>query len=477
MIEFVPWLVGIAVAAGTVLVAGPWFRRLAFRLGLIDKPKLRGVHADSVARSGGLTIACALLLALLAQMGVARELELESYLNNTDAVYLLLPAIVLLGLGLFDDLTALGAKVKLIVQALCAAWAWVLDFRIDNVALFGLAAQIPEWASLPLTVIFLIAITNAFNMLDGIDGLCAGAAFVALAGIGAYTQIGSPVEFGLALPLAAAALAFLRLNFGKPKAFLGDSGSTFLGFVVGALALKAVRTESAIAVAPLLLLLSLPVLDITTVVVRRLLQGSNPLVADRGHIHHIAIILFGDNVPRATVTLLIIDAVAAGGAILAGMQPALAMALVAAPLGLYAMIYARGGYLSLRNLTRAGRAAEIARSLALSADEIGPGDALTSDKAIKLMELLRVTAIGLLDERQELTWCLGVPDMERDALELPMYAGGKVRKGILYVQGPGPSADRLAFAAQIMLPLYPALMQMLESRTRATRKLPKRVKV
>src|SRR5690606_12154137 len=120
---------------------------------------------------------------------------------------------------------------------------------------------------------------------------------------------------------------------------------------------------------------------------------------------------------------------------------------------------------------------EIARSLALSADEIGPGEALTSDKAIRLMELLQVTAIGLLDERQELTWCLGVPDMERDALELPMYAGGKVRKGILYVQGPGPSPDRLAFAAQILLPLYPALMQMLESRTRATRKLPKRVKV
>jgi UDP-GlcNAc:undecaprenyl-phosphate GlcNAc-1-phosphate transferase len=431
-----------------------------------------------VARSGGLTIACALLLALLAQMGVAREMGLESYLADADTVYLLLPALVLLGLGLFDDLTGLGAKVKLIVQALCALWAWVLGFRIDEVTLFGLALEFPLWAQLPLTMIFLIAVTNAFNMLDGIDGLCTGAAFVALAGIGAYTQVGGDLQFGLALPMAAAALAFLRLNFARPKAFLGDSGSTFLGFVVAALALKAVRAPGGeLALAPLLLVLSLPVVDITSVVLRRVLQGSNPLAADRGHIHHVAIILFGDNVPRATITLLLIASIAAAGAVVAGLQPALALALVVMPLGLYALIYARGGYLSPRNLLRAGRAAKIARSLALSADEIGPGDALTSDKAIKLMELLRVTAIGLLDERQELTWCLGVPDMERDALELPMYAGGKVRKGILYVQGPGRGADHLAFAAQLMIPLYPALMQMLESRTRATRKIPKRVKV
>lgn len=477
MTEYLPWLVGIAVAALTVLLAGGGFRRLAWKLGLVDKPKLRGVHGDAVARSGGLTIACALLLALLAQRAIAPELGLEAHLVDADTLYLLLPALALLALGLFDDLTGLGAKVKLLVQALCALWAWVLNFRIDEISLFGLTAQFPDWASLPLTMIFIIAITNAFNMLDGIDGLCAGAACVALAGIGAYTQVGGEIQFGLALPLAAASLAFLRLNFGRPKAFLGDSGSTFLGFVVAALALKAVRAEGgAIAVAPLLLLLSLPVVDITTVVVRRLLQGSNPLVADRGHIHHIAIILFGDNALRATLTLLAIDVVAAGAVILAGIQPALAIPAVILPLCLYAMIYARGGYLSFRNLSRAGRAAEITRSLKLSADEVGPGEALTSDKAIKLMALLRVTAIGLLDDRQDLTWCLGVPDMNRDALELPMYAGGKVRKGILYVQGPGRNADRLAFAAQLLIPLYPAFMQMLESRTRATRKIPKLVK-
>jgi len=479
MTQFLPWIAGIAVAATSVLVGGTYLRRQAWRIGLIDKPKLRGVHGEAVARSGGLAIAAALMLALLAQMGMARALNLpDAYLAELDNVYLLFPALALLGLGLLDDLRPLGAKVKLGVQLVCALWAFVLGFRIDDVNVLGLVTFSAGWLSLPLTLLFIVAITNAFNMLDGVDGLCSGTAFVALAGIGAYTLFGGQIQLGLALPLAAAALAFLRHNFGKPKSFLGDSGSTFLGFLVAALALRAVRNDAGeLSVAPLFLLLSLPVIDITSVVLRRTLQGANPLRADRGHIHHIALILFEGNSVRATGTLLAMATVSAVGALLAGAQPPIAAAVVALPLGLYSMIYARGGYLSLRNLRAAGRGTALARGIEKAARALGPAEALTGDRAIALMQQLRITAMGLLDDHSQLVWCLGVPDLKRDALHLPLFAGGKVKRGLLLVQGAGGNADKLAFAAQLLIPLYPAFMELLESKIRATGKIPKSLSV
>lgn len=475
MKELVPWFAGIATAALCVLAGGGAMRRLAWRIGLVDKPKLRGVHGDAVARSGGLAIGAALLAALLVQMGLARAMDLpEAWLSDIENVYLLLPALALLGMGLLDDLRPMGAKAKLCVQFGCAVWAYVLGFRIDEVNLLGMAQFSTGWLALPLTVIFIVAITNAFNMLDGVDGLCAGAAFVALAGMGVYSRIGGEVQLGLALPLAVAALAFLHHNFGRPRSFLGDSGSTFLGFLVAALALRAVRNDAGeLSVAPLFLLLSLPVVDITCVVARRLVQGSNPLRADRGHIHHITLILVGGNSLAAAGTLLAMSVVCAAGAMLAGSMPALAAAVLALPLGLYGVIYLRGGYLSLRNLRAAAPATTLARGIQAAATQSGPVDALNGPAAIRLMQLLRVTAIGLIDDRNELLWALGVPELSRDALRLPLYAGGRVRRGVLLLQGADGSADRLAFAAQLLMPLYPAFMELLETHTKATGRLSK----
>lgn len=475
MKDMVPWLAGITVAALTVLLGGGAMRRLAWRIGLVDRPKLRGVHGDAVARSGGLAIAAGLLVALLAQMALARWLDLpHAYLDDLDNVYLLLPALALMGMGLLDDLRPLGAKVKLVVQFGCALWAWVLGFRIDDVNILGLMQFSAGWLSLPLTLVFVVAITNAFNMLDGIDGLCAGTALIALTGLAAYSLLGGQAQLGLTLPLAAAAGAFLWHNFGRPRSFLGDSGSTLLGFMVAALALRGVSDASGtLAVAPLLLLLSLPVVDITFVVARRLLQGANPLRADRGHIHHVALILLGGRAPRATLTLLGMAAVCAAGALLAGAQPPLAAAVLALPLGLYGMVYARGGYLSWRNLRAAAPASAIARGIERNTLQVGPAVALNAESAIRLMQLLRVTAIGLVDDRTELLWCLGVPDLSRDALRLPLYAGGRVKRGVLLLQSADGRAGKLAFAAQLLIPLYPAFMELLETHTRATGKIPK----
>jgi UDP-GlcNAc:undecaprenyl-phosphate/decaprenyl-phosphate GlcNAc-1-phosphate transferase len=474
MTHTIPYLFAAAAACAVVLVGGPWFRRTAWRMGLVDRPKLRGVHAEPVARSGGLVIATALMVALLVQMITARSLGVhDAYLGDLNHLYLLMPAMLLMGLGVVDDIKPLGAPVKLLVQALCGVVVWFLDFRIDAVMLTGLAEFSVGWLSLPLTVLFVVALTNAFNMIDGVDGLCAGTAFVALFGIGAYALLGGRIELALAIPLAVAALAFLRDNLTAPKAFLGDSGSMLLGFMIAALALRAVTTEAgALNVIPLFLLLSLPVMDICFVVTRRLIQGANPLRADRGHIHHILLLLWGSRERRVFATLLGMQVISSACVLAVGVNPLVTGLALALPIGLYMTVYAAGGFLSARNLRNAGPSTDIATVLAAHARDEAARDTLARPEMIKLLEATGVTAIGLFNESGKRVWSIGVPTTERRTLTLPLYAAGRVRCGRLHLQTDGRTGG-LAFAAHMLQPLFPAFMDVLEAEApqRITRKI------
>ena len=475
MLDYLPYAAGVITAVVVVLTGGRWFRRTAWRLGLIDGPKLRGVHAEPVAKSGGMAIVAALIASLLAQMVAARALGLESaYLNDVNHLYLLLPALAIAGLGLLDDIHPLGAPPKLLVQASAGVVAWFLTFKISGIAVGESAWMMPDVLSLPLTVVFIVAVTNAYNMIDGVDGLCSGAAFIALVGIGVFATSGGEFHLELALPLGAAALAFMRFNFGKPKAFLGDSGSMLLGFLVATLALRAVVTPAgAIDVIPLFLLLSLPVVDITFVFFRRLLQGTSPLRADRGHIHHILLLQFEGNSLRTSLTLLFMAALGAAGAMwfkrYSGgdwtvSQATIAGVALALPLGLYYAVYAIGGYASWRNLRNAGAATDAAHEMAVLAEEIGAESGLRDEALIDWMELTQVTAIALFDEDDQRVWSAGLPDPNRDQLNIPLYASGRVERGRLIMQGAG-RVGRLAFAAHLLLPLYPAFMELLALQT------------
>lgn len=459
--EQLPLLLGIGAAGGVVLSIGGAMRRAAWRVGMLDSPKLRGVHGDTVARSGGLTIAAGLLAALLVETLVSKALGVRGYLDDIAHVYLLLPAFVLLAMGMLDDIRGVGAWVKLPVQATCALWAWALGFSFDAFTLFGLAPVNTGVLSLPLTLLFIVALTNAFNLIDGIDGLCSGVAFIALCGASAFGLLHGQAEVALTLPLAAASLAFWRWNFAKPRAFLGDAGSTFLGFICAAMALKAVRTsQGALDLVPLFLLLSLPVVDVTVVFFRRILQGRSPLRPDRGHIHHIALWLLDGRSRRATATLLGMAALSAAASWLAGFEPLFAAGALALPLGLYAAVYALGGYLSPRNLMAAGPVTDIADVLAaLGAKD--PVAALDDRLLLKLMSLLRLSSLALYDSEGARCWQLGAHSEHARALDVPLYAGGRVKCGWLTLESNDASSGGLAFAAHLLLPLFPVFMDAL----------------
>ena len=476
MQEYFPYAGGVIASAAVVLAGGRWFRRTAWRLGLIDGPKLRGVHAEPVAKSGGMAIMTALVVGALVQMMIARALGLSAeYLTDSNYLYLMFPAIGIATLGLFDDMRPLGAPIKLLFQSAAGLVAWFLTFKLGGVAVGGEAWMLPDLLSLPATVIFIVAITNAYNMIDGVDGLCSGTAAIGLFGIGVFAVIGGG-EFRpeFALPLGAAALAFMRFNFGKPKAFLGDSGSMLLGFLIATLSLHAVTTpEGAVDVVPLFLLLSLPVVDITFVFFRRLIQGTSPLRADRGHIHHILMLQFDGNSLRTSLTLLFMASLGAAGALWFKQfsadswvvsQAVIAGTAIALPIGLYYAVYAVGGYASWRNLRNAGAATDAALEMAQRAEEQGAVAGLNDAALVDWMELTGVTAIALFDESDERVWSAGVPDPGRDSLNIPLYASGRVERGRLIVQGPG-RAGALAFAAHLLLPLYPAFMELLAIQT------------
>lgn len=456
-----PLLAGIGAAAATVLSVGGAMRRLAWRVGMVDVPKLRGVHGDTVARSGGLTVAAGLLVALLAEQLVAQGLGSEGHLERLDHVYLLLPAFALLALGALDDIRGIAPLTKLGVQALAALWAWALGFSFDSLALFGLPEVQTGVLSLPLTLLFIVALTNAFNLIDGIDGLCAGLGFISLTGIAAFGWLAGQADAALALPLAAACLAFVRWNLARPRSFLGDSGSTFIGFVSAALALKAVRTpQGALDLAPLFLLLSLPVVDVTTVFFRRLLQGRSPIRPDRGHIHHVALWIFDGGSRRAAAVLLLMASISAAAAWLCGWEPMFTAAALALPLGLYGAIYYLGGYLSLRNLLAAGPATDIAEALA-SAEGADPQSALSDPQLLRLLELLELSSLTLYDGDGVRRWKLGADRDSHHTLEVPLYAGGRVKCGWLVLKSPSRRRSALAFAAHLILPLYPLFMDAL----------------
>lgn len=476
MQQYLPYAAGVIAAIFVVLGGGRWFRRTAWRLGLIDGPKLRGVHAEPVAKSGGMAIITALVTGVLVQMMVARSLGARTdYLDDPNYLYLLLPAMGIAALGLLDDMRPLGAKVKLLFQAGFALVAWFLTFQINDAAFGNHVIELPVYLSLPATVIFIVAVTNAYNMIDGVDGLCSGTGAIGLFGIGVFAVMGGG-EFRpeFALPLGAAALAFMRFNFGNPKAFLGDSGSMLLGFLIATLALHAIVTPAgATDVIPLFLLLSLPVVDISFVFFRRLIQGSSPLRADRGHIHHILLLQFEGNALRTALTLLFMAALGAAGAMWfklqseagwTGVMAVVAGVAIALPIGLYYAVYAVGGYASWRNLRNAGAANDAAREMADVAAEQGAKAGLTDEALIDWMELTDVTAIALFDEDDKRVWSAGVPDPNRDVLNIPLYASGRVERGRLILQGPG-RAGGLAFAAHLLLPLYPAFMELLALQT------------
>ncbi|HEX4945299.1 MAG TPA: MraY family glycosyltransferase [Blastocatellia bacterium] len=272
------------------LLFTPQARRLATALGAVDVPdNERRVHKRPTPRMGGVAIYVAFLLTLLC-VPLLRSGVSQTF---TDGLIwygaIVAPATLIFWLGVYDDLRGAKPWVKVVIQVVAAAMLHAFGFGISVLALpFGSEWFLPYWMSFPLTALWVVGITNAFNLIDGIDGLATGASAFALISILFFslTMDNTAVSLTSAI-LIGSVLGFLYFNFHPASIFLGDSGSLFLGFMVAALSLAgSQKSTTAIAIAIPLVSFGLPILDVGLALTRRFIKGQPLLQSDRGHIHH-----------------------------------------------------------------------------------------------------------------------------------------------------------------------------------------------
>jgi UDP-GlcNAc:undecaprenyl-phosphate GlcNAc-1-phosphate transferase len=201
---------------------------------------------------------------------------------------ILVPGFLIFLLGLYDDVRSIGPYPKFTIQAIAGAMLWFGGLRIlDLPVLFG-ARQFPWFIGLALTILWVIGITNAFNLIDGLDGLAAGSALFSTLVVFVVALLShSSLVALMSIALTGAILGFLRFNFNPATIFLGDSGSLFIGFLLSALALEGTqKAPTVIAVAIPVVSFGLPILETSLSVLRRWISGRPVFTADREHIHH-----------------------------------------------------------------------------------------------------------------------------------------------------------------------------------------------
>lgn len=296
---FMPWISG-GIALSVSLLMIPLWIEVCKRRSLFEDIDTRKKHRRFTPGMGGLAIFAGIMLSYTISSAWYRESSL-------------LPAALLLIFftGFFDDLINLPPLKKLIPQLAAAVLVVISGIRLDHLpGLFGLEG-IPAFVAIPLTIFFIIAVTNAFNLIDGLDGLAGSMAFIASANYAVlFLRFGDEPMAMLSIAIAGATLGFLRYNFNPARIFMGDTGALLLGFLLAVQSLSlfqhfANAQDLALRLSPsfVVAVLFIPLYDVIRVSSIRILTGYSPFQADRNHIHHmIARQGFG---PRITLGIIL----------------------------------------------------------------------------------------------------------------------------------------------------------------------------
>jgi UDP-GlcNAc:undecaprenyl-phosphate/decaprenyl-phosphate GlcNAc-1-phosphate transferase len=269
----IPFIVSMVVT----MVCLPGLVRLGGKWLMVDHPGARKVHAVAVPRVGGVAMACGVFIASVFSIS----------LQPAD-IWFLVAAAVLTTFGALDDRFDLDYRIKFVGQLAAVAIVIVAgDARVESIALVD-RLWLPTWLSWPITVLYLVGVTNAVNLADGLDGLAGGTTFLCFCAIALLSGVGFPgSSTALTLAFAGAVLGFLRFNTYPASVFMGDAGSQLLGFSIGVLSIRATQSASSeISAAIPILLLAVPILDTLSVMVQRIAEGRSPFSPDKNHIHH-----------------------------------------------------------------------------------------------------------------------------------------------------------------------------------------------
>ncbi len=283
----------------------PVVKTFAYKVGAVDVPKdARRMHKVPIPRLGGLAIFIGFMFSVLILGNVRGNGQMQS---------ILLGSVIIVVLGVVDDIMALPAMLKFVVQiaaALIPALNGVVIQAFSNPNIFSDSLY---WVlgplSVPFTVLWIVGITNAVNLIDGLDGLANGVSAISATTMLVIALLASEGEVALVMAaLVGACVGFMPYNLNPAKMFMGDTGATFLGYILATMSIQGLfKFYAVISFAVPFLILGLPIFDTAFAFIRRIAHGQSPMHADRGHIHH-RLIDMGLNQKQAVATLYVISA-------------------------------------------------------------------------------------------------------------------------------------------------------------------------
>ena len=298
----------VVMALLTALVVSflmtPVVKSFAYKVGAIDVPKdNRRMHKKPIPRLGGLAIFFGFMVSILLFVNITREMR-----------GILLGAAIIVVLGVVDDIMALPAMLKFVVQivaALIPATNGVVIQAFSNPNIFSDNLYwVLGWMSVPFTVLWIVAITNAVNLIDGLDGLANGVSAISATTVLVIALMGEEIQVAIVMAaLVGACVGFMPYNLNPAKMFMGDTGATFLGYILATMSIQGLfKFYAVISFAVPFLILGLPIFDTAFAFIRRIAHGQSPMHADRGHIHH-RLIDMGLSQKQAVATLYVISAI------------------------------------------------------------------------------------------------------------------------------------------------------------------------
>ena len=297
-------VLALAVALIVSFLMTPVVKTFAYKVGAIDVPKDdRRMHKVPVPRLGGLAIFIGFMVSIFIFVPITPEMR-----------SILLGAVVIVVLGVVDDIMALPAMLKFVVQivaALIPALSGVRILAFSNPNIFSSNAYwVLDGLSIPFTVLWIVAITNSVNLIDGLDGLANGVSAISATTMLLIALIASELQVATVMAaLVGACVGFMPYNLNPAKMFMGDTGATFLGYILATMSIQGLfKYYAVISFVVPFLILGLPIFDTAFAFIRRIDHGQSPMHADRSHIHH-RLIDMGLNQKQAVAVLYVISAI------------------------------------------------------------------------------------------------------------------------------------------------------------------------
>jgi UDP-GlcNAc:undecaprenyl-phosphate/decaprenyl-phosphate GlcNAc-1-phosphate transferase len=274
-----------SISCALSLLLTPLVRFLALRLGVVDHPDYnRKIHTVPIARMGGVAIIAAAIGAYWLLLTVHLTAVHIIWSGVPFAIRLLPALIVVFCTGIVDDVFQISANYKLLAQTVAAILAWYSGVHLISIGGYAL----PSMLSFIVTLVWIVACSNAINLIDGVDGLAVGVSLFATVTTTIAAVLHHNIELAYAtVPLAGALLGFLRYNYSPASIFLGDCGSLTIGFLLGCYGIVwSEKSTTLLSTAAPLLVLSVPLVDAGLAIARRFLRQQPIFIADRAHIHH-----------------------------------------------------------------------------------------------------------------------------------------------------------------------------------------------